>query len=48
VVMAAAAICGGGGGGRPDMAQAGGKEPGKLQEALQQVEAFVRAKAPNA
>lgn len=48
LVKEAAAICGGGGGGRPDMAQAGGKEPGKLQEALQQVEAFVRAKAPNA
>lgn len=48
LVKEAAAICGGGGGGRPDMAQAGGKEPGKLQEALQQVEAFVRAQAPNA
>jgi alanyl-tRNA synthetase len=30
-----AAAVGGGGGGRPDMAQAGGKEPGKLPEALQ-------------
>jgi len=29
-----AAVCGGGGGGRPDLAQAGGKEPGKLQAAL--------------
>jgi len=29
-----AAVCGGSGGGRPDMAQAGGKEPGKLAEAL--------------
>ncbi|OPA80417.1 alanine--tRNA ligase [Paenibacillus selenitireducens] len=29
-----AAICGGGGGGRPDMAQAGGKDPSKLEEAL--------------
>lgn len=46
LVKEAAAICGGGGGGRPDMAQAGGKEPGKLQEALKQVEAFVRAQAP--
>lgn len=48
LVKEAAAICGGGGGGRPDMAQAGGKEPGKLQEALKQVEAFVRAQAPTA
>jgi alanyl-tRNA synthetase len=30
-----AAAVGGGGGGRPDMAQAGGKEPAKLPEALQ-------------
>lgn len=29
--------CGGGGGGRPDMAQAGGKDPKKLREALQAV-----------
>ncbi len=26
--------CGGGGGGRPDMAQAGGKDPEKLKAAL--------------
>jgi alanyl-tRNA synthetase len=30
-----AAAVGGGGGGRPDLAQAGGKEPAKLPEALQ-------------
>jgi alanyl-tRNA synthetase len=30
-----AAVVGGGGGGRPDLAQAGGKEPAKLPEALQ-------------
>ncbi len=30
-----AKLVGGGGGGRPNMAQAGGKEPGKLSEALQ-------------
>lgn len=35
IVKAAAAVCGGGGGGRPDMAQAGGKDPAKIQEALQ-------------
>lgn len=30
-----AAVVGGNGGGRPDMAQAGGKDPGKLGEALE-------------
>ncbi|MBO8159813.1 alanine--tRNA ligase [Thermosyntropha sp.] len=34
IVGAAAKVAGGGGGGRPDMAQAGGKEPAKLDEAL--------------
>ncbi len=34
IVKEAAKIAGGGGGGRPDMAQAGGKEPGKIQAAL--------------
>ena len=34
IVKAAAAAAGGGGGGRPDMAQAGGKNPDKLPEAL--------------
>ncbi len=34
LVKAAAPIVGGGGGGRPDAAQAGGKEPGRLAEAL--------------
>lgn len=34
VVKAAAAACGGGGGGRPDMAQAGGKDPSRLADAL--------------
>jgi alanyl-tRNA synthetase len=29
-----AKICGGGGGGRPNLAQAGGRDPGKLKEAL--------------
>ncbi len=32
-----AKICGGGGGGKADRAQAGGKDPAKLQEALEQV-----------
>ncbi len=34
LVKEAASVCGGGGGGRPDMAQAGGKDASKLQEAL--------------
>ena len=34
VVKTAAQICGGGGGGRPDMAQAGGRLPDQLPEAL--------------
>jgi alanyl-tRNA synthetase len=29
-----AKICGGGGGGRPNLAQAGGRDPSKLKEAL--------------
>jgi alanyl-tRNA synthetase len=44
IVKEVASICGGGGGGRPDMAQAGGKDPSKLQEALQAVEKFITAK----
>lgn len=35
LVKEAARITGGGGGGRPDMAQAGGRDPGKIEEALQ-------------
>ena len=34
IVKAAAAVCGGGGGGRPNMAQAGGKDASKIDEAL--------------
>ncbi|PTX58440.1 alanyl-tRNA synthetase [Melghirimyces profundicolus] len=37
LVKEAASRCGGGGGGRPDMAQAGGKKPEKLGEALASV-----------
>ena len=33
-VKEAATVMGGGGGGRPDMAQAGGRQPEKLEEAL--------------
>ena len=42
LIKEVAAICGGGGGGRPDMAQAGGKDPGKLNEALHFVEEWVK------
>ena len=41
IVKRAAQICGGGGGGRPDMAQAGGWHPEKLQEALQTVKSIL-------
>ncbi len=41
-VKQAAQICGGGGGGRPDMAQAGGRLPEKLQEALDKGVEFFR------
>jgi alanyl-tRNA synthetase len=38
IIKEVAAITGGGGGGRPDMAQAGGKLPEKLDEAISKVE----------
>lgn len=37
IIKAAAAIVGGGGGGRPNMAQAGGKNPEKIPEMIQKV-----------
>ncbi|KRG10687.1 alanine--tRNA ligase [Virgibacillus soli] len=43
LVKEVAAICGGGGGGRPDMAQAGGKKPEKLEEALHYVKDWVKS-----
>lgn len=39
----AAAVVGGGGGGRPDMAQAGGRLPGKLPEAIQTAKDCMKA-----
>ncbi len=42
VVRTVAQICGGGGGGRPDMAQAGGKKPDKLPEALSEAAKIFR------
>ncbi len=41
IVKALAQIMGGGGGGRPDMAQAGGRDAAKLDEALAQVACLV-------
>ncbi|KWW14028.1 alanine--tRNA ligase [Peribacillus simplex] len=41
LIKEVASRCGGGGGGRPDMAQAGGKDPGKLDAALNFVEEWV-------
>lgn len=41
IVGQVARIAGGGGGGRPDMAQAGGKDPEKLMEALQAARVIV-------
>ncbi len=42
LIKRVAAVVGGGGGGRPDMAQAGGKDPEKLSEALDQVAVYIR------
>ena len=42
IVREVAKIAGGGGGGRPDFAQAGGKSPEKLQEALDSVAGLIR------
>jgi alanyl-tRNA synthetase len=43
LIKEVATRCGGGGGGRPDMAQAGGKDPEKLDSALQFVEEWVKS-----
>ncbi len=42
LIKRVAQVVGGGGGGRPDMAQAGGKNPEKLSEALDQVLVYIR------
>ncbi|WMJ82137.1 alanine--tRNA ligase [Clostridium sp. MB40-C1] len=41
IIKEVAKIAGGGGGGRPDMAQAGGKNPEKINEAISQVQYIV-------
>jgi len=43
-VREVAKVAGGGGGGRPDMAQAGGKDPAKIDEALDTGKQFAAAK----
>nr|WP_259544826.1 alanine--tRNA ligase [Heyndrickxia oleronia] len=43
LVKEVATRCGGGGGGRPDMAQAGGKDPEKLDSALEFVKEWVKS-----
>ncbi len=44
LVRAAAGVVGGGGGGRDDMAQAGGKDPARLDEALAEARAIIEGK----
>ena len=46
LVKAVAEIIGGNGGGRPDMAQAGGTDPDKVEQALAIVEDWVKEKLP--
>jgi alanyl-tRNA synthetase len=41
LVKEVAQVVGGGGGGKPTMAQAGGKDPSRLEEALARVESLV-------
>ncbi|PEW70679.1 alanine--tRNA ligase [Bacillus thuringiensis] len=43
LVKEVASRCGGGGGGRPDMAQAGGKNPAQVEEALAFVKEYVKS-----
>ncbi|CAM4139295.1 alanine--tRNA ligase [Bacillus manliponensis] len=43
LVKEVASRCGGGGGGRPDMAQAGGKNPAQVDEALSFVQEYVKS-----
>ena len=43
LVKAAASVVGGGGGGRPGMAQAGGKNPDKIPEAVKKIPEILSA-----
>ncbi len=47
IVKALAQIVGGGGGGRPDFATAGGRDPGKLDDAMTQAEKIIAALVDN-
>lgn len=47
LISQAAKECGGGGGGRPDMAQAGGKDPSQIKAALATVDAYIQGKSKN-
>lgn len=42
IIAQVAKVAGGGGGGRPDMAQAGGKDPSKVDEALKKAEEMIK------
>jgi len=44
IVKQIAPIVGGGGGGRPQLAQAGGKKPEKLNDALQAAKEYITSK----
>ena len=44
IIKEIAPIVGGGGGGRPQMAQAGGKDPAKLDEALAKARKLIKEK----
>jgi len=44
LVKAVASVAGGSGGGKPHLAQAGGKDPSKIDEAVRSAEDFVREK----
>jgi alanyl-tRNA synthetase len=44
LIRETAAVVGGKGGGRPDFAQAGGRDPGKIDEAFERLRALVREK----
>ncbi len=42
IIKEVAAVCGGGGGGKADMAQAGGKDPGKIDDAFKKAEEILQ------
>jgi len=44
IVKLAAAKVGGGGGGRPDMAQAGGKDPSGIPQAIEEAFGYIKSK----